>query len=104
MLAVAPPFRLAGYATVYRLWAPVVHNLYLLDQIAFVACVAVRFRRAEGDEVEQFKWFVYVLTVGVIVMVIDRMVLGSASLGLLSSPSCCRDRIGLSAGEVAGCG
>ena len=86
-LSIAPPFRLAGDAKAYRLWAPVVHNVYLLDQVAFVACVVMRFRRARGDEVQQLKWFAYAVAVGIGIMLVDWFVFGSAVVGLLVLPA-----------------
>ncbi len=86
-LSVAPPFRLAGYATAFRWWNPIRANVYLLDQLAFVVGVVVRFRRARGEEVEQLKWLVYAVTIGIAVMLFDWFVLGSPRLGLLLLPA-----------------
>lgn len=86
-LSVPPPFRLAGYATAFRLWNPIHTNVYLLDQLAFVVGVVVRFRRARGEEVEKLKWLVYAVTIGIAVMLFDLFVLGSPRLGLLLLPA-----------------
>ena len=55
-------------------------------QLAWVVCVALRLRRARGDEASQLKWFVYAVSVSAIAMIAGLIVFHSATLGVLSVP------------------
>ncbi|WP_433796723.1 GAF domain-containing sensor histidine kinase [Actinoplanes sp. CA-252034] len=67
----------------YRVARPV---SYLLFQLTWVVCVAVRVRRARGDEARQMRWFLYTVTVSAAVMVAGLAVWGSPVPGTLTAP------------------
>lgn len=86
-LSVPHPFHPGGYAAAGERWAPVKNTLYPLFQIAWAACVVVRLRRAEGDEAQQLKWFVYSVTVGAVGMVLGLVLFGTPAIGVLLVPA-----------------
>lgn len=86
-LSVPHPLHVAGYDTARQLFTPVAAGAYLLFQVIWAACVIVRLRRAKGDEVQQLKWFVYVVAVGAVTMVLSMVLLGSPVLGLVVVPA-----------------
>ncbi len=81
------PLHLGGYATAQRLWNVVGPACYLLFQFAWVACVVVRMRRAEGDEARQLRWFAYAVALGAVAMAAGLVVSGSPTLGVLAVPA-----------------
>lgn len=86
-LSVAHPFQSGGYQAAGERWAPVTRTFYPLFQLAWAACVLVRLRRAEGDEAQQLKWFVYSVTVGAVGMVTGLVLFGSPAIGVLLVPA-----------------
>jgi len=86
-LSVPHPFHPGGSAAAGERWAPVKNTFYPLFQFAWAACVVVRLRRAEGDEAQQLKWFVYSVTVGAVGMVLGLVLFGSPAIGVLLVPA-----------------
>ncbi|MEV6633258.1 histidine kinase [Actinoplanes sp. NPDC051470] len=85
-LVAAHPLGLPGLPVAdafYRVARPVV---YLLSQLTWVACVAVRVWRARGDEARQMRWFLYAAAVSAAVMVAGLVVWGSPVPGTLTVP------------------
>ena len=85
-LAVAHPLSIGGYERAQDVWDVAGRAAYLLFQIAWATCVAVRLRRARGDEALQLRWFVYAVAVGAAAMTLSLLLLGSAALGVLAVP------------------
>jgi signal transduction histidine kinase len=85
-LAVAHPLDLPGAAGAQQVWDVAGRTAYLLFQVAWVTCVVVRLRRAEGDEARQLRWFAYAVSLGAAAMVLSVLTLGSPVLGLLAVP------------------
>lgn len=85
-LSTPHPLHVGGYDTAQEIWTLVAAPAYLLFQLAWTICVAVRLRRAAGDEARQLKWFVYAVCVGVVAMAVGLVLLGSAALGVLAVP------------------
>lgn len=85
-LDVAHPFDVGGYDTAQRLWDVVGPACFLLFQVAWVTCVAVRMRRARGDEARQLRWFAYAVVMGAAAMAAGLVLFGSPTLGALAVP------------------
>ena len=85
-LSVPHPLHVAGYATAQKLWDLVGPPVYMSFQAAWIACVVVRVRRAQGDEARQLKWFVYAVAMGGVAMVLSFLAFGSPALGVLAVP------------------
>jgi signal transduction histidine kinase len=85
-LTVPHPLRLGGYDAVRPLWNVFGPAGYLAIQLAWVACVVARMRRASGDEVRQLRWFVYAVLVVAAAMLTGLVAFGSPTLGVLTVP------------------
>ncbi|HEX2274396.1 MAG TPA: histidine kinase [Acidimicrobiales bacterium] len=85
-LSVPHPFHVGGYDAVQRVWNLVGPPVYLLLQVAWMACVVVRLRQARGDEARQLKWFVYAVAMGAVAMALSLIVFRSPVLGVLAVP------------------
>lgn len=85
-LAVSHPLQLGGYDTAQRLWNVAGPAGYLALQVAWVACVVARMRRAGGDEARQLWWFAYAVVVAAAAMVLGVVAFGSPALGVLIVP------------------
>ena len=85
-LAVAHPLGLGGERAAEWLWSLVGPPSLLLAQLAWVACVVVRLRRARGDEARQLKWFVYGVAMAAVAMIAGLVAFGSPALGVLAAP------------------
>lgn len=85
-LSLPHPLDVGGYATAQRLWNVIGGTAYLLFQLAWVGCVVVRLRRAQGDEARQLRWFAYAVAMGAAAMAVSLVVLGSPVLGVLAVP------------------
>jgi len=85
-LAVSHPLQLGGYDPAQRLWNVVGPASYLAFQVAWVACVVARMRRAGGDEARQLRWFAYAVVVAAAAMLLGVVAFGSATLGVLTVP------------------
>ena len=85
-LSVPHPLNVGGYETAQGLWNVVAPSTYLLIQLAWVACVVVRMRRAEGDEVRQLRWFAYAVAIGAAAMAAGLIFFGTAAPGVLAVP------------------
>ncbi len=86
-LSLPHPLHLAGYDTVQHPWSIVRSAIYPLFQLAWVAAVVVRLRRARGDEARQLRWFAYAVTMGAAAMAVGLLVFGSPLLGVLAVPA-----------------
>lgn len=85
-LSIPHPLNTRGYGTAQRLWGFLGPPIYLSFQLAWVACVIARLRRATGDEARQLKWFVYAVAMGAAAMAVGLVLFGSATLGVLAVP------------------
>ncbi len=85
-LSVPHPLSVGGYDTAQRLWNAIAPPTYMLIQLAWVACVVVRMRRAEGDEARQLRWFAYAVAIGAAAMAMGWIFFGSAAPGVLAVP------------------
>jgi len=85
-LSVPHPLRVGGYATAQRLWNLIGPASYLLFQVAWVAGVVVRMRRAQGDEARQLRWFAYAVALSAAAMAVGLVVFRSPALGVLAVP------------------
>lgn len=85
-LSVAHPLHVGGYETARKLWTPIGPACFLLFQLAWVAGVVVRMRRAVGDEARQLRWFAYAVAMGASAMVAGLLAFGSPTLGVLAVP------------------
>ena len=85
-LSVPHPLDVDGYDTAARLWPLVMMIVYPLFQIAWAACVVIRLRRAQGDEAQQLKWFVYAVVMGAVALVLGFALFDSPVLGALVVP------------------
>lgn len=85
-LSVPHPLNVGGYETAQRLWNVIAPVTYLLIQLAWVACVVVRMRRAGGDEGRQLRWFAYAVAIGAAAMATGLILFGSAAAGVLAVP------------------
>lgn len=85
-LSVPHPLNVGGYDTAQRLWNVIAPAAYLLIQLTWGACVVIRIRRAEGDEVRQLRWFAYAVAIGAAAMATGLIFFGSAAPGVLAVP------------------
>ncbi|MGX6600963.1 sensor histidine kinase [Micromonosporaceae bacterium Da 78-11] len=85
-VTLAHPLAVGGYPTAQRWWDVAGPASFLLFQLAWVAAVVVRLRRARGDEARQVRWFAYAVTVGALAMVAGLVLSGSPTLGVLVVP------------------
>ncbi|MEV6490447.1 hypothetical protein AB0M20_17740 [Actinoplanes sp. NPDC051633] len=84
---VAPhPLSLPGFAAADAFYRVARNVAYPLIQVAWVACVVARLRRARGDEARQLRWFVYAVTLSAVVMLAGWVVWRSPVPGALSAP------------------
>ncbi|SDK34788.1 Histidine kinase [Nonomuraea maritima] len=86
-LTLPHPLQVSGYAPAQQLWNILGPASYLLLQVAWVAGVMLRMRRARGDEARQFRWFAYAVTMGAVAMATGLAVFGSPLLGVLAVPA-----------------
>jgi signal transduction histidine kinase len=85
-LSLPHPLHVGGYDTAQRLWNLIGPASYLLLQVAWVAGVVVRMRRAQGDEARQLRWFAYAVAMGLAAMAVGLIVFNSPTLGVLAVP------------------
>jgi signal transduction histidine kinase len=85
-LSLPHPLHVAGYAGAQRLWYVLGPAAYLLFQVAWVACVVIRLRRAHGDEQRQLRWFAYAVAMGAVAMAVGLIAFRSPLLGVLAVP------------------
>jgi len=85
-LSVPHPLHVGGYETAQRLWNLIGPSSYSLFQLAWVAAVVVRMRRAEGDEARQLRWFAYAVAMGAAAMAVGLIALRSPVPGVLAVP------------------
>jgi signal transduction histidine kinase len=85
-LSLPHPLHVGGYDTAQRLWNLIGPPSYLLFQLAWVVCVVVRMRRAQGDEARQLRWFAYAVAMGAVAMAVGLVVFRSPTLGVLAVP------------------
>ena len=84
---VAPhPLLLPGAAAADAFYRIARSVAYPLIQLAWVACVAVRLRRAQGDSARQLRWFVWAVTISALVMAVGLVVWRSPVPGVLMMP------------------
>lgn len=85
-LSIPHPINTGGFDTAQTLWGLFGPPLYLGFQLAWVACVVTRLRRATGDEARQLKWFVYAVGMGAVAMAVGFVLFDSPTLGVLAVP------------------
>jgi signal transduction histidine kinase len=85
-LVATHPLTLPGRAAAEAFYEVARPVSYLLFQLTWVVCVAVRVRRAHGDEARQMRWFLYAAAVSAAVMVAGLVVWRSPVPGTLAGP------------------
>jgi signal transduction histidine kinase len=85
-LPVDHPLHVGGAATAQDVWSVAGPAAYLGFQLAWLACLVVRLRRADADEVQQVKWFGSGVALAAVAMVGGLIVFGTATLGVLAAP------------------
>lgn len=85
-LSLRHPLDVGGVHTAQEVWNLVGPTSYVMFQVAWVACVVVRLRQAEGDEVRQLRWFVYAVAVSAAAVLGSAVAAGSPTPGLLTVP------------------
>jgi signal transduction histidine kinase len=85
-LSLSHPLDLPGYPAAQRVWNVLGPASYLAFQLAWVAGVLVRVRRADGDEARRLRWFVSAVTLTAAVMVVGVLTVRSPLPGVLSVP------------------
>lgn len=80
------PFELAGRGVARDVAAPLMLGCYFGFQALWVAAVVTRLRRAGSDEVRQLRWFVFAVSVSLLLMLVGQLVWDTPLLGLLTLP------------------
>ncbi|GAA3239950.1 hypothetical protein GCM10017691_41560 [Pseudonocardia petroleophila] len=80
------PFDIGGADAARTVAAPLMLTCYVGFQVLWAAAVVVRLRRADGDEARQLRWFVFAVTVSVLVLVTGDLAWGTPLPGLLTLP------------------
>jgi signal transduction histidine kinase len=80
------PFDLGGADTARAVVGPLMLTCYLGFQVLWAAAVIVRLRRAGDDEARQLRWFVFAVTVSVLVLLTGEMAWRTPLPGLLTLP------------------
>jgi signal transduction histidine kinase len=84
-LTLSHPLDVGGYDAAQDVWNVAGPACYLLIQVAWVACVVVRLRRAEGDEARQLRWFAYSVAMGAVLMLLGVALFRSPVLGVFAA-------------------
>jgi signal transduction histidine kinase len=85
-LPVDHPLHVGGAAAAQDLWSFAGPAAYLGFQVAWLACLVARLRRAGPDEVQQVKWFASGVALASAAMMLGLVVFGTATLGVLVAP------------------
>ncbi|MGH9137860.1 MAG: hypothetical protein ACRD0G_12545, partial [Acidimicrobiales bacterium] len=85
-LPVDHPLHIGGARTAQDVWSALGPAAYLSFQLAWVACVVLRLRRARGDEARQLRWFVYAVVMAAMAMAAGIVALSSPAVGVLAVP------------------
>ncbi|WP_433303831.1 sensor histidine kinase [Actinoplanes sp. CA-030573] len=85
-LVAGHPFTLGGFPAADAFYTVARPAGYLLFQLAWVACVAARMRRARGDEARQLRGFLYAAALSAAVMVAGLVIWRSPLPGTLAAP------------------
>jgi signal transduction histidine kinase len=80
------PFRLAGEETATGLGEPFMLGYYTGFQLMWAAAVLTRLHRAGSDERRQLRWFVFAVSVSVLLLLGGLVVLETPLVGLLAMP------------------
>jgi signal transduction histidine kinase len=80
------PFDLGGADTARAVVFPLMLTCYVGFQVLWAAAVITRLRRADGDEARQLRWFVFAVTVSVLVLITGDLAWGTPLPGLLTLP------------------
>ncbi|WP_159081570.1 sensor histidine kinase [Nocardioides sediminis] len=80
------PFELGGEETVRAVAVPAMLGCYFGFQVLWAVAVVTRLRRAGSDEVRQLRWFVFAVSVSLLLMLTGQLVWDTPLPGLLALP------------------
>lgn len=80
------PFDLGGQDVARAIGLPLMLGCYFGFQLLWAAAVVTRLRRAGSDEVRQLRWFVFAVSISLLLLLVGQVVWGTPLLGLLTLP------------------